>query len=142
VYEFLGDRQHFNSTDRQQFSKSLAVPSETLIFLARHFGTRGMRTRAYHVPLVVGPDTPNPISVDGYTATFAIDQVALQIFTFRRPEKSNALGVKIRLPDNWTGASIDIWPPVRRSRRWPPPLALDDAGFELFARRWGNLSSF
>ena len=142
MHEFLAKGPyHFEPEERRAFMESFTLPAEMLVFLAAYGGTGHVLTRELLLPLLITrSDTRQASAVNAYSATFAFSHLALQIFTYRRPDELKAATVQLFLPNpssnvSWQETAIQIWPnssPVR----WPPPLAFGNPGFEMFANRW------
>jgi hypothetical protein len=139
LYELLSDRlPYFQDYERHALMQSLRIPDRTLIFLARYYGPMPIATLETPVPLVIRPqpDTKgHPVSGDGYSATFIIKQLALQIFTSRPLEKRR---LHVKIGPKWDNLSIQIWPTLGDTN-WPPQYALDDDWLRRFIDRWGKV---
>lgn len=116
------------------------IPPNTMIFLAQYVGNHfGILTKAGSGPLTIYPDTPDAIPTEAYSATFVIGQLALQIFSVRRP-KDFAEPLSIKIPGRWDQCTIEIWPPRRLGNMaWPPPEVFDDEVLDTFMTRWATI---
>jgi hypothetical protein len=151
MYEFDDENPHehyFTAEDRKAVMESLMVPPETFVFLAHHVShTMDIRVRARYVPLKgferhippeglelpkVHPDDAR--DYQGYSITFAIGQLAVQLLSLRRPPESKPIALIFQ--HNWDGATVQIWP-IKGSVNWPPRLSLGDTGFAAFTERLG-----
>lgn len=132
---------YFNQDECQALMQSLAFPPNTNFFLAQYHGTRDATTTDAHLPLTVArrpyTDPSSVVFVKGYTATFSIKHLVLQVFSLRHPKEYPSEPVTLSV-EACEGAVIDIWP-MSGTVDWPPPLTLDDDGFKFFADRWERL---
>jgi hypothetical protein len=138
AYQFLNDRPcYFEQRERHALMKSLTVPANTMFFLAHYNGPLEIETRETPVPLLFfgPPGAERPTPIEGYAATFLIKQLALQVFSVRRPKKFH---IAMNLPGGWNEATVQIWP-IGGDVTWPPRFVFDDAGFDLFSNRWTTL---
>jgi hypothetical protein len=146
MYEFLGDKERgpkfFQPSQRHALMRSHLIPDYTSIFLARYIGSQNIVSReaglAFALPSDSHAQTPKKPDLDGYSATFAIKHLALQLVSIRRSEKFGRSNIGALLQGNWDEASIRIWP-LMSNVSWPPTADLDDAGFDLFSNRWALL---
>lgn len=136
VHEFLQPEKapYFRDVERKALMQSLAIPPITWLFLGRYIGERTIMTSEMAMNLTVGEEA-NPKTTNGYSATFAIKQLALQVFTVHRPEgvKTDTFGFK--MSRQWDTATVQIWP-ILGLARWPQSVYFDDEGFEVLAARW------
>jgi hypothetical protein len=140
MYEYGRGRatRYFKPRDRTELFEARAIPSETFIYLSRYVGTKhSLWASDAGLGLAFGTRTPD-LTADAYTMTLVINQLALQIFSFRRP-KDNGRAIRIKIPGPWHKAHVSIWP-ISGNRRWPPSEALDDHGLDLFAQRWATIT--
>lgn len=141
MYEFLGAKPHpnyFEAKERHALPDSISLPMPCMFFLARYIGSLDITTREMRSPfLIKRRDADRTVPVDGYSATFAIKQLALQIFSFRWSEGTEVDWdeVRVTLPGKWDDAAIDIRP-SERDVIWPPPFHLTDESLDVFTRRW------
>lgn len=141
VHEALHDEnpRYFRWMECRMLMKFRMFPPITWVFLGRYIGSGDILTREQPMNLELGEaDTANPQSAYGYSVTFAINQLALQIFTVRPPENFNLGNIGFKMSPDWHRATVQIWPPIGPVN-WPPPAAFDDAGFELLTDRWRML---
>jgi hypothetical protein len=143
MYEFLGGEErgpkYFQPAERHALMQSLSVPVQTLFFLGRYGGEQDIITRESRLPLIVTqPVSLEPIEIEGYTATIAIKQLALQVFSVRWPPDPVIGSLQFSIPGNWDDAVVDIGP-TTGNVKWPPPAYFDDPGFGLFMNRWTTL---
>jgi hypothetical protein len=143
MYEFLGDKErgprYFLPFERHALMRSHLIPDYTAIFLARYIGSKDIISRETRLAFAIPTADPNIQAlgipyVDGYTVTFAIKHLALQLVTIRRPEEIGRPNINV-FQGNWDEASIRIWPHTG-SVSWPPSADLDEDTFTLFASRW------
>jgi hypothetical protein len=120
MYEYMRyteEARYFTTADRRALCWSLTLPPNTLVFAARYAGESGT------------------YQIGGHSSTIAIQQLALQVFSYRwLPEYRGARTTPV-LSDTWSDIQKSIWPTLE-PMYWPPRLALDDLGFEEFATRW------
>ena len=140
MYEFATGRspRFFKPIDRKAFYESRYIHQDTFMYLGRFKGTHSLWSTDADVTLTVRPNTTQAAPMPAYTATFVLNQLALQIFSFRRPEQENRSRISIKIPGDWDTAQLRVFPPWRDCR-WPPEFAFDDAGIELFAHRWDTV---
>jgi hypothetical protein len=139
MHEVLHDEnpRYFSVVDRKALMSFGATPPATFIFLGRYIGSFDIITRENPMDLFFR-DGEDPVMY-GYSATFAIKQLALQLFTFHAPKNlPDDSTIRFKMPADWDRVTIQIWP-VLGNARWPPPFFFDDEGFELFANRWKTL---
>jgi len=80
MHEMLGPEPYFfQPYERRALETSLEVPKPTLFFLGQYLGQKPVSTIAIHIPLVAGQGTDQATPVSGYSATFTIKQLALQL---------------------------------------------------------------
>src|SRR5581483_5589242 len=139
MYEYLRYKsgRYFSRRDRYDFYQSRRIqPQHTWIFAARYVGES-----AHHSiggPMTVSfPDTS--AEARGYCATTAVGQLALQVLSYRPPEKFKG-SLRVRVPARWDGVHKPVWP-VPPGWAWPPRFALDDDGFLKFATRLADTLS-
>jgi hypothetical protein len=128
---------YFTKDECHSLMRSLSVPEFTVFFLAPYVGSNAVIAQDQYLPMVMRRDTdpPDPIVISGYTATFIIKHLALQVFSIRRPPDRQSGNLRILWPDEWNDVSVPIWPPTR-DINWPPGFALDDEMLERFTNRW------
>jgi hypothetical protein len=140
AFEFTGVKGSpifFSSIERQVFMRSLAIPAGTLMFLGSYVGSHQMFARETRPAFQdADADLSSRDEMRGYSVTFAIKHLALQIITFRRPENPSSGVDTIQIRGDWSSAEVQIWPLVDDTVRWPPPEHFDDEGFDLFVNRW------
>jgi hypothetical protein len=93
-------------------------------------GFAGIRTEPFLLGIVFDRDSAHPIKVEAYSLTFCINQLALQIFTFRGAKELDGTRVSIKRWGDWHTAAIDIWP-TPKNVTWPPTRTIgqDSIGF-------------
>jgi hypothetical protein len=135
ILDFQGDGAvYFTDDERRMVCSSTDLPHRTHIWVARCVNTSSAyRYVSINHPLKF-PSTP-VLQSDGYSATLSIQQLALQAFSFRKPQDYTG-AVRFKLPGTWGPATVRLWPTVGPIV-WPPQIALDNGGFELFSERWG-----
>ncbi|MFN2405717.1 MAG: hypothetical protein ABR594_06655 [Pyrinomonadaceae bacterium] len=135
-------KTYFTQSERQAIMSSLAPTKTTWVFLAcyrgSHIGDIVTRSSFLHDQEKPLPENDHDLfKADGYAFTLLIKHLALQIFSFRWPKE--LVGTfNLEMPARWEDATVRIIPP-EKDVYWPPPLVFDDAGFEEFAMRWGEL---
>lgn len=142
LYEFLGGVERgpdkfFNPQERHALMRSLSVPESTLVFLGRYQGSLHITTREMRLPFEAQRrDDNRTFPAEGYSITFALKQLAMQVFSVRWPDdpEIDRLDISLSGPD-WDQAVIQIWP-SEGSVIWPPPYHFDDHGLDIFTRRW------
>ena len=140
LYEFLGGLERgpnkfFTPEERHALMQSLSLPQSTLVFLSRYRGTKDITTREMRLPFdVQRRDDKRTFPAEGYSVTFAIKQLAIQMFSIRWPEDPEIDRLDISIP-NWGPAEVQIWP-AEGDVAWPAPYHLDDKGLDLFTERW------
>jgi hypothetical protein len=136
MHEVLHDEnpRFFSDVDRKALMGFGAISPATLVFLAHYVGNFDILTRENPMDLFFG-EGEDPATY-GYSATFAIKQLALQIFTFHTPKHlpPNST-IRLRMSADWDRAVIQIWP-ILGNANWPPPFLFNDEGFEQFTERW------
>ncbi|HEX9629350.1 MAG TPA: hypothetical protein VF961_04975, partial [Pyrinomonadaceae bacterium] len=117
----------------------ISVPQNTMFFIARYRGDKDIVTREMRLPLNLGRPEPNApvVEIEGYTATFAIKHLVLQVFSVRRPEQFADEVIRFFVPA-FEGACFQIWP-IETAIQWPTKFFLDNAAFDLFTERWTKL---
>jgi hypothetical protein len=128
--------RYFRAVERKALMKHLAVPPITWVFLGRYIGDVDILTREVPMDLNIG-EPENAQETYGYSATFAIKRLALQIFTVR-PPKNFKKSLAFKMSRQWDRATVQIWP-VLGTVNWPPPYFFDDEGFEILTDRWKTL---
>jgi hypothetical protein len=116
----------------------ISVPTNTMFFLARYRGVQDIITREMRLLLALGRPEPEAalMDIDGYTATFAIKHLVLQVFSVRRPEEFADETINFLVP-GFDGACVQIWPVEGDVNT--APFYLDDAGFAAFVDRWSAM---
>jgi len=141
MHEMLGpEPYYFQPYERKALETSLEVPKPTLFFLGQYRGERPMTSVAIHIPLVAGESTDRATPISGYSVTFTIKQLALQLFSLRVPPTFPFDTVSLHLPANLSDMAVQFWPVVDDPLTWPPPFWLDEDGLELFQSRWTVLN--
>jgi hypothetical protein len=131
--------RYFKPSDRRAMYTHRTIPDGTVMFLARYVGKHSVVARAGRADLTFASGTPRELHANGYTATFGIGQLALQVFSIRRPEQFN-MPIKVTIPGRWDSATVEIWPQSRLGNMdWPPRVALNDKSLELFENRWDTV---
>jgi hypothetical protein len=126
----------FTRDDCKAFFDSGALPfPNTYIYLAHYYDLKHEQvmtkeTRRKGSPAETFDAESNLFELETYAMTFAIKHLALQVFTFRGIKE-----YKFFIPARWLDATIQVWP-VKGNISWPPRVAFDKPGFELFADRW------
>ena len=138
VFEFIGGMKerlnYFGSEERHSIMKSLAMPVPTLVYLGRYKGSLACSIHETKLPFITKTRDGHSVSVDGYSATFTIKSLALQVFTMRWPKDLTGQA-SISIPGRWSDVVVELWP-LHCDIIWPPPLILDDEGLDLFSHRW------
>jgi hypothetical protein len=143
AWEFFYLRDHapfYTNSQRREFSRSPhSVPDHGLIMSAAHFVGNAKRDDAWFLE---GPVALTEAAAGntgyGYTTTFAIGQIALQVFRFRwRENLTERVNFKVR--GDWTRVGFEIWPLQFTNASWPPREALDDQGLITFSERFTRL---
>jgi hypothetical protein len=125
--------RYFTVENRRALFRSLAIPPRTLVFAARYSGEDGTYGIGGQMPELFPGALPRS---EAHCSSFAIKQLALQVFSFRPPQNYVGGRLSVSIPfDAWAGVQEIIWP-IQGPVVWPPKLALDRAGFEVFAERW------
>ncbi len=139
VHEFLTEENiiFFQQDERESFMETSIIPLKYHISLAAYYGTQRICTRESHFRLddIIRPSPNNTASLTCYSATFAIKQLAMQIFSFRCSEKFPVDWIFLRPGATWEKPTDQIFP-YRGIVEWPQPYYLDDEMFEHFAERW------
>jgi hypothetical protein len=136
-YELLRGRspRYFKPQDYKALIQHGAVPEELLVFLGRYVGRHTLTASDHAAPILFGANTPHATTQDGYTVTLTIGQLAMQLFSFRRPKDYDG-HIDVTVPGTWRRSTIEIWPSTLGDRTWPPGEAFDDTAINLFADRW------
>jgi hypothetical protein len=134
-------KTYFTQGERQAIMSGLAPTKMTWVFLAcyrgPHISDIVTRSSFIHNQTKLPKSDDDLFKADGYAFTLLIKHLALQIFSFRWPEE--LVGTfRLEMPIRWSTATVGIVPP-QKDVVWPPALVFDDAGFEEFAMRWGEL---
>lgn len=143
MYDCAGERlrePYFNSEERRALmDERISVPTNTMFFLSRYRGDKDIITREMRLLLALGPPDPKAtlLDIEGYTATFAIKHLVLQVFSVRRPEEFANETINLLAPA-FEGACFQMWP-VEGEIAWPTRFYLDDAAFGLFTERWASM---
>jgi hypothetical protein len=139
-YEFARERspRYFKPRDRKAFFESRFIPADTFVYIGRFKGTHALWVTDEDITLTLSPGTPRAEPMHGYTATFVIGQIALQVLSLQRPKDFRG-AFSLQIPGQWNTAQFHIWPAARECE-WPPEFAFDDDGIELFARRWETVT--
>jgi hypothetical protein len=150
VYEYemhhgpKSTRRYFKPVDRYAFYKDRLIPGNTQIFLARvrskaHLdsGIDGIYIQPRPALTVFKHNSDDLLEVESYCVTFRINQLALQIFTFRDLKEFNGGNYRLsfRTGLDWTSARARIWP-LSGSRDWPPPKAIGPDLIPKFEDCW------
>jgi hypothetical protein len=143
MHEALHDEnpRYFRWMERRVLMKFMMFPPITWVFLGRYIGSGDILTREQPMDLDLNfgvASSANPQTTYGYSVTFAINQLALQLFTVRPPENFNTTNIGFKMSSDWHRATVQIWP-VIGTVKWPPPAAFDDEGFLLLTDRWKML---
>jgi hypothetical protein len=140
VYEALRLHQPwvFTADERRQLRSSV-IPPQTKVWIAKVVNLPGACCAATDL------FSNNPASSDqerAYVTTMAFGPLALQVLNFRLPYSipdSMDVTTDVR-PGPWRAAAAQVWPIVRPSVPWPPPIGLlGQAGFDVFCERWKPL---
>jgi hypothetical protein len=141
VYEFQEPilRPFFTSTHRKNLYELSLIPTATLMYLAAFVWDERpiLRTRSQQFDLIVSPGTPNAFPVDAYSATFIINHLVLQVFSFKPPHGSEGTDWQFKLKHG-RHAQLELWPIVG-NRHWPPATGFDLSTIDLFTNRWTDL---
>jgi hypothetical protein len=138
AWEFFRKRspKYFKPMERLAMAQEQPhLPPHILFFLARYrsidSGNAGFFAE-YDLPLAF--ESEGRHVADAYVSTFAIGELALQIFAHRL-EKTE---LRFHIKNAWTDAEFRFAHSLR-TIRWPPKLALSDDSIEVFHRRWLTL---
>jgi hypothetical protein len=130
---------YFTPDERHSLCKRLTVPTATLMYAARYFGSRQGHVFHSQINLVI-QGRSGPTVSNGYTMTFAIKQLALQLCTIHWPKEVDTDRIQWRHMQNWGPAIREFWPIASNFLKWPPPLVLDDKHLDIFTNRWLTMS--
>lgn len=132
-------RPVFYTTDeRRELANSLMIPHDTYCYLSQYRGIIG-QVATLESPLIpqsdlLPKDHEYLIDMHGYTGTFVIGHMALQVFSFRRPKNLIGKTLNFIVSPEWDRAALQIWP-VRTTHNWPPPRLLEDLQLRQLATR-------
>ena len=114
----------------------MTIPPHTSIYVAHYIGAQVARIGdPDYFTLSFGADGP---TADVFVLTFAIRQLALQIFTLRWARNFEPTEeVKIGLSAQAKQKTIDVYPATEVSQ-WPPLLKLDDVAMNRFVDRFAH----
>ena len=139
MFEYFQNRtrRYFTRRDRIAIATTRSLPRMMMFFA--HYIPRTEHTSAwfheYPIPLVMTTER-GIIQADAYSATFALGQLVLQMFTHRYREPT----ILFHTPGDWNDASIQTWPNrLGNELHWPPRLLLDEENLLLFSKRWAGL---
>jgi hypothetical protein len=132
MYEFLRyeSGRYFTKRNRFDFFKSRTIPPHTFMYAARYLGS----SAHYSIggPMLISfPATTT--QVPGYSAATAVGELALQVLTFKPPDRVDP-GLRVNIPKRSDAVHKPVWP-IGLGWSWPPAVALDDEGFKRFATR-------
>lgn len=137
AHEFLDKGPYyFQPDERHALESALIVPSPTLFFLGHYAGPKPASTYAVHIPLTAGADTDGPTRIEGYSATFTIKQLAMQVFSLRVPPALPFDNIGWQLPPTIAMMADQIWPITTDNLHWPPPFYLQGEDLDVFKDRW------
>lgn len=128
----------FTPDDCLRLFQAQALPdADVAIFLARYVGTSREQMQMTESRRKFAPSDPkshDPLGINTHTMTFAIKHLAVQIFSLHRAKEFDSPLI-VHAPSGWQDALVQVWPAIV-DRAWPPRLALDENGFELFVHLW------
>jgi hypothetical protein len=140
MYEMLFNKPYyFQPEERHALQTSLDVPALTNFSIAHYSGLTAASTFSTHLTLVIGEAGDNPVRVNGYTATFTIKKLALQVFSVRLPPEHPPDSVRFDMPVQLRDLGVQIWPINNALVRWPPRYFFDNKGLIRFQYRWTTL---
>jgi len=139
MYEYRESRRKhaerfFKPRDRRTMFENRTVDAHVFLFAGHYVGPYSLWTSDADIPLNIhfeGERTDFP----AYSFTFAIGQLALQLFAFRYPVESGARQIQFALPGIYKEATVQI-SPVRWNRQWPPEVKFDQPGIIEWSKTW------
>lgn len=128
--------KYFKPRERLDMSAERAdLPPHMLFFLARFRSLSSGDAcffSEYDLPLAF--ESEGRHVADAYVSTFAIGELALQIFAHRL----NKPDLRFHIKKSWEDAEFRFAHSLR-TIQWPPKLTLSDDSIEVFHRRWLTL---
>jgi hypothetical protein len=132
------NKTYFSQQERHALMKTGYIPHHTAVFLARYHGSHQSAIRELRLPVKIeAPGDNGPTSINSYTVTLAVRNLALQMFTLRWPKERQTL--RVTFSDAWKPAIVQLVRSEARIARWPPIQYFDDSGFEDFASRFDEM---
>lgn len=141
MFEFYRGRspRFFQPRHRQSLYQHRLVPHGTMVFIAHYSGGKDAllidHDELIRLELAVNGTV---YAGSGYSATFCIGQVALQIFAYRWPDDMPHTEFNIKVPGQWNEWSRQVYP-TRSEFIWPIEFTLDNAAIDRFQHRWREL---
>jgi hypothetical protein len=133
----------FIDKERRWLREKERPPKQVTLWLGRYVGRQFdagwfMDQRS----LLPFADDPSA-EADLYVQTISVGQALIQMLAFHvfpTDPKDRRKQIEVFFPVDrsvkWSEALVQLWPLPESRFRWPPPRAVDDAGFLKLARRW------
>jgi hypothetical protein len=123
----------FTKRNRIDFFESRTIPPNTFIYAAHYLGEAATYNIGGPLEIVFPGTTKKGV---GCSFTFAVGQLALQVFSLRPPQGfKGPLPLQVDVPARWENAHLPVWPVALAGWHWPSTPALDDRSFRDFATR-------
>ena len=143
VSEYLSeDRSTFHSTeDRSYLRRRNRPPAGTTLWIGRYVGDFHLAGRYDDRRTELSLSTDDSELVMAWAAQLTIGQVVIQLFALGDHDRISQLpGLQVQQSRaDWGASMYQLWPVPERPYNWPPPRALDDAGFKALSHRWDQV---
>jgi hypothetical protein len=138
AWEFFHRREFprfFTRSQRRNFSvEPHLIPDNVVISIARYAGGNAAWIGDAPVDLFIAETATEG---HGYTATFVVGQIALQIFAYRWAKPLKVPSIEwVHKGISFRDAGCEVWPLDFLTIQWPPRFVLDQPTTIKFARRW------
>jgi hypothetical protein len=127
----------FTRAVREQFRVSLAIPPEVQIWIAAYQGAQRYSGRCSNA--ILTPNEPSPLyGIEFYSFTYVVGHLVLQLHAprWKYVHRRSATLPVLSPHDQWSPATIQVWPSNGSAVSWPPSKYLGDNIIEAFINRF------
>ncbi len=130
----------FTETECSQFRLKRTIPDRTRVFSARFTG-RSLDSNGVEFTLI--QPTTGELLVRGHVFNVMVGHLVLQVLSWHPEPQHEDRIIRFKGADGpWSELTIQIWPIVKKSQNWPPPMSLstvnDVTHYGYFRERFRN----